>query len=354
MMSRQRLSGLAVLVGVLSGCGTGPVKDVGTGATPDVGDAVPRYEPLCKTGNPLSYDVFGKRYYPMKSSAGFEEEGIASWYGADFHGKRTSCGEPYDMYQMTAAHKLLPIPTYCEVTNLDNGRKVIVKVNDRGPFHEDRVIDLSYAAALKLGIARPGTGRVSVRALDPSVPMTTTPMRLASRDAPATARRIPPVAARPEAPPVATQIVAKPAALRNDARPAATTRSETSLTPLQPTAKPAAQSAPVRTAAPAAELVPLPAPAPAAAVASRPNDLADPAVSKVYVQVGAFADKLNAERLKNRIVPEVDAKVYIQQAGFANRSFYRVQIGPLSDGLAGRVTETLLRLGLNNHRVIAN
>ena len=112
-----------------------------------------------------SVDIYlmGKRYQVLDSSDGFSQTGIASWYGSKFHGQRTSSGEPYDMYAMTAAHKSLPLPTYVEVTNLDNGRSAIVKVNDRGPFHEGRIIDLSYAAATRLGVAATGTANVSIR-----------------------------------------------------------------------------------------------------------------------------------------------------------------------------------------------
>lgn len=129
-------------------------------------DAVPKNEPRSKYGNPRNYEVFGKTYYTLASSEGYVERGIASWYGNKFHGRRTSSGEPYDMYKMTAAHKTLPLPSYAEVTNLDNGRKVVVRINDRGPFHGDRLIDLSYSAATKLGITAKGTGRVEVRAIN--------------------------------------------------------------------------------------------------------------------------------------------------------------------------------------------
>ncbi len=126
----------------------------------------PRAEPRSRYGNPVSYVVFGKRYYTLANSYNFVERGIASWYGKKFHGKRTSSGEKYDMYAMTAAHTQLPLPTYVQVTNLKNGKKVIVRVNDRGPFHNNRIIDLSYSAASKLGIVRQGTGLVEVRALN--------------------------------------------------------------------------------------------------------------------------------------------------------------------------------------------
>ena len=132
----------------------------------DVRDAVPKNEPLARYGNHSPYTVLGKTYTVLPSSKGYHERGIASWYGSKFHGRRTSSGELYDMHLATAAHKSLPLPTYAEVTNLDNGRKMIVKINDRGPFHEGRIIDLSYAAAIKLGVDKTGTARIDVRAID--------------------------------------------------------------------------------------------------------------------------------------------------------------------------------------------
>ncbi|NNJ97280.1 MAG: septal ring lytic transglycosylase RlpA family protein [Gammaproteobacteria bacterium] len=131
----------------------------------EIPDAVPREEARSKYGNPPSYEVFGKRYYVMDGSKGFKQKGHASWYGTKFHGQRASSGETYNMYAMTAAHKTLPLPTYVEVKNLANGRKAVVKVNDRGPFHDGRIIDLSYAAATKLGVVATGTAPVEVRAL---------------------------------------------------------------------------------------------------------------------------------------------------------------------------------------------
>lgn len=125
-------------------------------------DARPRYEAPRKAGNKSPYIVWGKQYYVMSSADGYVERGIASWYGEKFHGHKTSNGETFDMYAMSAAHKSLPIPSYARVTNLDNGRSVVVRVNDRGPFHGDRLIDLSYAAAKKLGYPSRGTARVEV------------------------------------------------------------------------------------------------------------------------------------------------------------------------------------------------
>ncbi len=132
-------------------------------------DAEPRVEPPSRMGNKSPYRVVGKNYSIMGSSLGYSEQGVASWYGSKFHGHLTSNGEIYNMFAMSAAHKSLPIPTYLRVTNLDNNRKVIVRVNDRGPFHSDRVIDLSYAAAVKLGFVDQGTARVKLEAIDPLV-----------------------------------------------------------------------------------------------------------------------------------------------------------------------------------------
>ncbi|MDX1693160.1 MAG: septal ring lytic transglycosylase RlpA family protein [Ketobacteraceae bacterium] len=141
-----------------------------------VKNAVPRPEPKARYGNHSPYEVFGKTYHVMDSSKGYVEEGTASWYGEKFAGRFTSSMEPYDPYAMTAAHKSLPLPTYVRVTNLENGRSVIVRVNDRGPFHGTRIIDLSYAAAIKLGYANKGTARVKVEAIDPHRPATPKPV----------------------------------------------------------------------------------------------------------------------------------------------------------------------------------
>lgn len=127
-------------------------------------DAIPRHEPRSKAGN-KPYTVFGKIYFPLKSARGYRAKGVASWYGKKFHGNRTSNGETYNMYAMSAAHKTLPLPSYVRVTNLDNKKSVVLRVNDRGPFLHNRLIDLSYVAASKLGITATGTGRVEVTAI---------------------------------------------------------------------------------------------------------------------------------------------------------------------------------------------
>lgn len=138
---------------------------------PDVGsipDAVPEPVERSKYGNPESYEVLGKRYVVLAEARGFKERGRASWYGKKFHGRRTSSGEKYDMFAMTAAHKTLPIPTYARVTNLANGRSVVVRVNDRGPFHAGRIVDLSYTAAHKLDLIAHGSTDVELEVVDAS------------------------------------------------------------------------------------------------------------------------------------------------------------------------------------------
>jgi len=153
---------LAWLVVGLAGCAGGPSPDRVATA-----DAVPRAEPPSRRGNPSSYSVHGQRYHVMASNAGFRERGIASWYGDKFHGRPTSSGEPYDMYKMTAAHKTLRLPAYVRVKNLENGKSVVVRVNDRGPFVDDRIIDLSYAAAHKIDMTGRGTVPVEIEVIGP-------------------------------------------------------------------------------------------------------------------------------------------------------------------------------------------
>jgi rare lipoprotein A len=182
------------LVLLLAGCGTVPrqeepapaqpqaapgkgayYKDDGPGANPPanlaaIPDAEPKLEPPHRFAN-RPYQVFGKDYVPLANAAPnaapFRQTGIGSWYGRRFHGAPTSSGEPYDMYAMTAAHPTLPIPSYARVTNPANGRSVVVRINDRGPFHADRIIDLSYTAAWKLGYADAGSARVEVESVVP-------------------------------------------------------------------------------------------------------------------------------------------------------------------------------------------
>jgi rare lipoprotein A len=190
-----RLLGLVAAFGLASCLTTSapPVSNTGippappAAAPPAVPEAAPRTEPRSRRGNPPFYEVFGKRYYVLSSSAAYLERGVASWYGPGFHKVQTSIGEPYDMYGMTAAHKTLPLPAYVRVTNLQNGRSVVVRVNDRGPFVGNRIIDLSYTAASRLDMLRNGTAMVEVRALDvpPAAPDSGTTLLSAASASPA-------------------------------------------------------------------------------------------------------------------------------------------------------------------------
>lgn len=157
-----------IVLVLLAACGGREVRD-GAGRPIDA-DTInvpePRPEPRALYGNHSPYTVLGKTYRVRASASGYRERGRASWYGSKFHGRLTSSGEPFDMYKVSAAHKTLPLPSWVEVTNLDNGRKLVVRVNDRGPFKDGRIIDLSYAAAVKLDVLESGTAPVEVRAID--------------------------------------------------------------------------------------------------------------------------------------------------------------------------------------------
>jgi rare lipoprotein A len=146
-------------------------------------DAIPRLEPRSRLGNPPFYDTLGHRYFVLGTAEGYVERGVASWYGPTFHGVSTAMGETYDMYGMTAAHKTLPLPCFARVTNLRNGRSVVVRINDRGPFVANRLIDLSYTAAAKLDMLREGTTLVEVRVLTPGQPASDTLTRSAESPA---------------------------------------------------------------------------------------------------------------------------------------------------------------------------
>jgi rare lipoprotein A len=185
----------ALAAGALAGCFSAPRREEAPPApvpapppaVQSIPDAQPRVEPKSRYGNPPLYEVFGKRYYVLSSSANYVERGVASWYGPGFHQEFTSTREPYDMYGMTAAHKTLPLPAYARVTNLQNGRSVVVRINDRGPLVDNRIIDLSYTAAARLDMLRNGTAMVEVRAIDPAVGDTALPAPAAGVPAPAAA-----------------------------------------------------------------------------------------------------------------------------------------------------------------------
>lgn len=182
-----RLALLVLLASLAAGCASlrdappgsssaapeGTLRDGTPAFHPDLAtipDAIPRSDPITNAGNKSPYTVLGTTYRVVPVPPGYRERGFASWYGTKFHGRNTSNGEPYDVYAMTAAHKTLPIPCYVRVTNVENGRSVVVRVNDRGPFHEGRVLDLSYAAAYRLGYADKGTALIELELLDPMAP----------------------------------------------------------------------------------------------------------------------------------------------------------------------------------------
>jgi rare lipoprotein A len=167
-----------VLMTLIAGCASHPSQRPLPPPPADISkipDAVPRIEPRSAKGNPPFYEALGKRYFVMATAAGYVERGVASWYGPGFHAANTSNGEKYDMYGMTAAHKTLPLPSYVRVTNLQNGRSVVVRVNDRGPFKEGRIIDLSRTAAERLDMVRDGTAFVEVKAITPGADSSAAP-----------------------------------------------------------------------------------------------------------------------------------------------------------------------------------
>jgi rare lipoprotein A (peptidoglycan hydrolase) len=320
-----------------------------------VPDVVPRVEPRSRSGNPPFYEVFGKRYYVLSSSVAYVERGVASWYGPGFHKVRTSTGEIYDMYGMTAAHKTLPLPAYVRVTNLQNGRSIVVRVNDRGPFVGNRIIDLSYTAASRLDMLRNGTAMVEVRAIDPSVPtrdqglplLAAAPMAPPSGQAGAAAAPAPTMAMQSSSAAPATAAaptVASPTA----AAPTAAAPSAASPTAAAP---PTATSA-TAAAGPATTATPTPArqasSAPASA-ASSSNPPAGTARTVLFVQAGAFADPANAERLAAKLRGGGYGKIFVRDDMMAGRKMYRVRIGPVPDVPEfDRIVAALERAGVHD------
>ena len=257
---------------VLASCGGNEPRDGAPSGEiarlPD--DPVPRLEPRSRYGNSPEYEVFGKRYRVMEDGSGYRERGVASWYGTKFHGRLTASREPYDMYAMTAAHKTLPIPTYVRVRNLRNDKTIVVRVNDRGPFVHNRIIDLSYAAALKLDMVDDGTSLVEVTAISFDEPAGDRPVR--------------------------------------------------------------------RTTA---------APRPVPAV---PADIDH----EIYVQVGAFGDRANAERRRRLLSRGGIAESFIDSDPRANPPLYRVRIGPIAGAAEYDVlVDRLASLGINDPYLVS-
>ena len=281
---RVSLSLLAIGVFTIAGCG-GNVKGDGppSGSTriPDLpGDAVPRAEPRSRYGNGPVYEVLGKRYTVMPSSDGYRERGVASWYGKKFHGNLTSNREVYDMYAMTAAHKTLPLPTYVRVRNLSNNKSIVVRVNDRGPFVHNRIIDLSYSAAMKLDMIKDGTSLVEVTAIN--------------FDSPAGDR---PTSASSQAP--------VPQANSGDS-----------------------------------------------------GDSADRqhfnGGNKLYVQVGAFGDRANAERRLGELSLAGIGAAFIHEEQSNGRVLYRVRIGPVADVVQyDTIVDDLEAMGISDPYLIS-
>lgn len=237
-------------------------------------NAVPRAEPLSASGNPPSYEVFGKVYHvsTRQKAKGFVQVGRASWYGTKFQGKPTASGEPYNMFKMTAAHKTLPIPSFVKVTDLGNGRSVVVKINDRGPFHSNRIIDLSYAAAARLGMLNHGSTKVRIQLLTPQKP----PTQVASRDPHAVGPR---------------QV----------------------------------------------------------ATAYHPQHADADAATGLYLQVGAFADPMNAVNLRDQLQGEGVAPLEMRRESHANATDTRVLVGPFDDEHARRtMRDQLLALNISS------
>ena len=262
-----------------------------------IADAEPRLEPLARAAN-NPYTVFGQQYVPHKSLGPYRQRGVGSWYGRKFHGQRTSNGERYDMYAMTAAHTTLPIPSYARVTNVANGRSVIVRINDRGPFHSGRLIDLSYVGAYKLGYVAAGSATVEVEAI--------------------TAEEIPLIAARRRQT-AQTVAVAPPP---EEAQPVAVA------TPITPAVLAAVRALPEEPAKAAPQI-------PVDAVAGR-----------IYLQLGAFSARDNAESFRVRVYQQL---AWLNDAIriFAHNGMYRLDLGPYRDrdeaaGMAEKIREALL------------
>jgi rare lipoprotein A len=247
-----------------------------------VSEPVPRAEPRSASGNPPFYQVAGHRYVVLASAAGYRERGVASWYGPDFHGLKTATGERYDMFAMTAAHKTLPIPCYARVTNLSNGRSVVVRINDRGPFVANRIIDLSYTAASRLDMIRNGTAFVDVEVISPANPPSGTEL------------------------PVTTQ-VASAASVGVSNVPPVSTPAETA-PPSAPESAATTQSA--------AALPAMPPPAPAAA-------------GHFYIQVGAYSQLDNAQRVSKKL-RDAGLEHVFTLAPTGDQPLQRVRIGPIA------------------------
>lgn len=330
---------------------------------PDV-DAIPepevRDEPRSRAGN-KSYSVLGKRYQVLDSAHGYAEEGLASYYGKKFHGRRTSSQEVYDMYAFTAAHKTLPLPSFARVTNLDNGRSIVVRVNDRGPFHAGRVIDLSYAAAVKLGYRDRGTARVRVEALteaDGSM--------LATRQKPADTAMDRLVEQLPEAlasaGPVAPAAQPKPVAdtgyrfdMQQDGKVMSADQFDAWMQsrrvrvatgkPGKPDPLPASADTKTATPAVAAVAPSPPSPVNAAALVAASAATSTGSAEDVTLQVASFANQQNAQHALALLQEAAIARARLLDADVNGKKIWRLRIGPVAAAQAPELAARIAGLG---------
>ena len=320
---------MAFVIAVLVGC-AGPARRDGPGANPppnlaQVPDAVPRAEPIRAGGPNKPYEVFGRAYVPLSGDPAFSERGLASWYGRKFHGRPTSSGEPYDMYAMTAAHKTMPIPSYARVRNPANGREVVVRINDRGPFHGSRVIDLSYTAALKLGVLN-AVAPVEVERI------TLDDIRTGAWRDRADGRAL----AVAPAPGVAT--------------PVATAMPPAAAAPMPVMAAEGSNGAAVNVAAaPGATDTMAPTPSlPATASDDAPRSPARPiaqAAPGYWLQLGAFRERDGALDFQRKVERELDWLAPMM-AVFSDRDLHRLQAGPYPTRAEVQDAAERLRLAL--------
>ncbi len=304
-----KAASLAAVVLLLAACASSPSEQSSSGSTMSASDAyqasrysiqqdrgpsrqidpsqvreiIPMIEPRTLAGNKSPYTVNGLTYRVMPSEEGYSERGFASWYGEKFHGHKTSNGEIYDMYQISAAHKTMPIPGFLRVTNLENERSIIVRVNDRGPFHSDRVIDLSYAAAYMLGFDNKGTAMVEVEAIVPTL--------------------------------------------------------------AGPGSRPAGSAVATSAARPAAPVRAVIVEDSGSAGASASVVAASGGGQEQYLQVGAFSDLRAAEQLSAKLRDLTSRPVFIRsvESGAANQPLHRVRVGPIPDAAeAARIADTVV------------
>jgi rare lipoprotein A len=360
-----RLLGVCIVLALLAACSTGRgrggyYKDDGPDANPpsnldSVPDAVPKIEPLASGAN-KPYNIFGRSYVPDVSGGPYREQGRASWYGKKFHGNSTSNGERYDMYAMTAAHRTLPIPSYVRVTRVSNGKTVVLRVNDRGPFHSDRIIDLSYVAAYKLGMLGPGSTEVVVERITPDQirnwKAAPAPANVAQANAEPVSRAASGSASTPISPATGMAAAGGAAIAGAGAATASTSTATSAAVALTPNLPPTAQLLPPTPPAPAVD----PAPAaradiaatskPTTASAAPSGQLSATAArspgtpvppGSMYLQFGAFSEQARAQalaqRLSEQLSPELGRTVHVDQNA---SNLYRVRIGPF----AGREAAT--------------